>query len=188
MRRAIDLVAGLCCLGCALLLTGSGASQARDYGQMGQTFPVIETDLLATIESRLRRAEASGELDRVNAMFAKKVEAGGVVEAKLETVGEACRTFGETRLEAEGRFKRCVCGDPVTKVRRDKLHEPHLIGWRSRLEVRPAHRGTAVLRAALSKVVAPGTPQVRSCIAGSLAVYSAPSCSRSVIDGRAMAA
>lgn len=75
MRRAIDLVAGLCCVGCALLLTGSGASQARDYGQMGQTFPVIETDLLATIESRLRRAEASGELARVNAMFAKKVEA-----------------------------------------------------------------------------------------------------------------
>lgn len=75
MRRAIDLVAGLCCLGCALLLTGSGASQARDYGQMGQTFPVIETDLLATIESRLRRAEASGELARTNEMFAKRVEA-----------------------------------------------------------------------------------------------------------------
>jgi hypothetical protein len=120
--------------------------------------------------------------------FAKKVEAGGVVEAKLETVGEACRTFGETRLEAEGPCKRCVYGDPVTKVRRDRLRERHLIEWRSRLEVRPAHRGMAVIRAALSKVVAPGTPQVRSCMAGSLAVYSAPSCSRSVIDGRAMAA
>jgi conjugal transfer pilus assembly protein TraW len=49
--------------------------EARDYGQAGQVFPVIEPDLLATIEARLRRAEASGELARTNAMFAKRVEA-----------------------------------------------------------------------------------------------------------------
>ena len=75
MNRAVETFAGLGCIGAALLLTGSVGSQARDFGQVGQTFPVIETDLLATIETRLRRAQATGELDRVNAMFAKRVEA-----------------------------------------------------------------------------------------------------------------
>ncbi|WP_240502346.1 type-F conjugative transfer system protein TraW [Sphingomonas panacis] len=50
-------------------------SEARDYGQAGQAFPVIEPDLLATIEARLKRAESSGELARMNEMFAKRVEA-----------------------------------------------------------------------------------------------------------------
>jgi hypothetical protein len=51
----------------------SGAK--RDFGQLGQTFPVIEADLLSTIEARLQRAQATGEMDRVNAAFAKRVEA-----------------------------------------------------------------------------------------------------------------
>src|SRR3546814_11836348 len=38
------------------------------------TFPVIEPDLLSTIEARLRGAEASGELARMNEVFAKRVE------------------------------------------------------------------------------------------------------------------
>lgn len=50
-------------------------TEARDYGQTGQAFPVIEPDLLATIETRLKRAEASGELARTNEMFAKRAEA-----------------------------------------------------------------------------------------------------------------
>ena len=36
--------------------------QAADHGQMGQTFPIIEEDLLTTIEARLRTLEASGEI------------------------------------------------------------------------------------------------------------------------------
>lgn len=61
-------------LGAAIVL-GPMRSEAKDYGQAAQTFPVIEPDLLSTIESRLRRAEASGELARTNEMFAKRVEA-----------------------------------------------------------------------------------------------------------------
>lgn len=59
----------------AALFMGAVPGQARDYGQLGQSFPVIEPDLLATIEARLHRAEASGELARTNALFAKRVEA-----------------------------------------------------------------------------------------------------------------
>ena len=55
-------------------LAGPIRSEARDYGHAGQTFPVIEPDLLSVIEGRLRRAEASGELARMNGIFAKRVE------------------------------------------------------------------------------------------------------------------
>src|SRR3546814_19029562 len=50
-------------------------SEARNFGVEGQAFPIIEPDLLATIESRLRRAESSGELARMNEVFARRVEA-----------------------------------------------------------------------------------------------------------------
>lgn len=39
--------------------------RAADYGQMGQTFPIIETDLLSTIETRLRTLEANGGIERM---------------------------------------------------------------------------------------------------------------------------
>lgn len=41
------------------------ALRAADYGQMGQTFPIIETDLLTTIETRLRSLEASGGIEQM---------------------------------------------------------------------------------------------------------------------------
>ncbi|MDE8652856.1 type-F conjugative transfer system protein TraW [Novosphingobium album (ex Liu et al. 2023)] len=74
--RAV-LGGGIALLGvaAAVLLVGPMRSEAKDYGQSGQTFPIIEPDLLSTIEARLRRAEASGELARMNDVFAKRVEA-----------------------------------------------------------------------------------------------------------------
>ncbi|WP_176599146.1 type-F conjugative transfer system protein TraW [Sphingobium sp. 15-1] len=75
MRRlACGIMAGAA-LGAVLLVAGSMRGEAKDYGQAGQTFPVIEPDLLATIEARLSQAEASGELARMNAAFARRVEA-----------------------------------------------------------------------------------------------------------------
>jgi len=62
-------------LGLAIFMATPARIEARDYGQTGQAFPVIEPDLLSTIEARLKRAEASGELARTNEMFAKRVEA-----------------------------------------------------------------------------------------------------------------
>lgn len=89
---------------------------------------------------------------------------------------------GPMRSDAEGRFKRYVYGDPVAKVRLDKLRKRHLIDWRLRLEATPAqvsrrkkgekrirerapatiNRDMAVLRAALTKVLAPGTPKTEA--------------------------
>lgn len=56
-------------------LTLSSAGQASDHGVVGQTFPVIETDLLSVIEQRLQNLQASGGIDRMNAEFARRAEA-----------------------------------------------------------------------------------------------------------------
>lgn len=75
MTRLVSGFIGLGAVGGVLLIGGAIRGEARDYGHAGQTFPVIEPDLLATIEARLKRAEASGELARMNAAFAQRVDA-----------------------------------------------------------------------------------------------------------------
>lgn len=75
MRARLAAGGALVAAAAIIALAGTIRTEAKDYGQAGQTFPVIEPDLLSTIEARLRRAEASGELERTNAMFAKRVEA-----------------------------------------------------------------------------------------------------------------
>lgn len=57
MRRAILLT---------LALVLAGPAQARDYGQQGTVFPVIERDLLEQIHARLIAMEQSGETARLN--------------------------------------------------------------------------------------------------------------------------
>ena len=75
MKRLAGGILGISALGGVLVVGGAMRGEARDYGQAGQTFPVNEPDLLATIEARLKRAEASGDLARMNAAFARRVEA-----------------------------------------------------------------------------------------------------------------
>lgn len=57
MRRAFLL---------PLALMLAGPVQARDYGQQGTVFPVIERDLLQQIHARLIAMEQSGETKRLN--------------------------------------------------------------------------------------------------------------------------
>ena len=45
---------------------------ARDYGQQGTLFPVIEVDMLRMIEAKLRAAQASGRIDAANREFARR--------------------------------------------------------------------------------------------------------------------
>ena len=53
-------------LGVPLLLALPASVQARDYGQRGAMFPVIERDLLEQIHTRLAQMEKSGETARLN--------------------------------------------------------------------------------------------------------------------------
>lgn len=48
-----------------LALTPGGTALARDYGQQGEVFPVIEVDLLKAIAARLKGMSASGEMARL---------------------------------------------------------------------------------------------------------------------------
>ena len=42
------------------------AAVARDYGQAGAVFPVVETDLLSVIRGRLEAMQASGATEAMN--------------------------------------------------------------------------------------------------------------------------
>lgn len=53
-------------------LPGAHAGRAADLGQLGEVWPIVEPDLWATIKGRLEQAEATGELDRMNAAFAAR--------------------------------------------------------------------------------------------------------------------
>lgn len=110
--------------------------------------------------------------------FAEIVETGGHTSAKLDTVGDACREYAKTRSEAEQRFQRYLYDEPLAKVKLEKLRRRHLIDWRDKLQQTdsiisrsndgkkrtraraPAtvNRDMVPVRAALSKVLAPGKP------------------------------
>lgn len=66
-------IATLALLGSDAALTGP--ARAHDLGRFGEAWPVIEPDLLTTIDQRLRAAQGSGELDRLNRAFAARAEA-----------------------------------------------------------------------------------------------------------------
>ena len=48
---------------------------AKDYGQVGTVFPVIEPDLLRVIEAKLRSMQATGQIDAMNQRLADRTRA-----------------------------------------------------------------------------------------------------------------
>jgi conjugal transfer pilus assembly protein TraW len=48
---------------------------AKDYGQVGTVFPVIEADLLRVIEMKLTSLQANGQMDAMNKRFRERTEA-----------------------------------------------------------------------------------------------------------------
>jgi integrase len=157
---------------------GKGTWIARIYDEDGGKYRVKSLGDFGTLPGKeiftaaKREAEALAEL----------VESGGEIRAKVETVADACRAYAETRPEAKARFERYVYGDPVAKVKLDKLRRRHVAEWRSRLEERPSlvsrnkdgetvlrkragstvNRDMAVLRAALAKYLTPGAPNTEA--------------------------
>lgn len=65
MRPAIKALA-FTLFASALSSIIAGAAQARDYGQHGTIWSVVEPDLLAQIHARLLQLEASGETAKLN--------------------------------------------------------------------------------------------------------------------------
>lgn len=110
--------------------------------------------------------------------MAELVETGGELRPKVQTVRDACKEYAKDRPEAESRFKRNVYETPLAKVKLAKLRKRHIEDWRKALEAKPAlisrnkggetrtrkrapssiNRDMAVLRAALLRVLSPGSP------------------------------
>ena len=61
-------------LSSVLAVLGGGPTLAREYGQQGAVFTVIEPDLLRTIEARLNQLDRSGAIGRMNQEFARRSE------------------------------------------------------------------------------------------------------------------
>jgi len=153
---------------------GAGTWIARAYDEDGGKYRLKALGDFGALAGNERFAAAKKEAERL----AELVEAGGEVRSKIETVSDACKDYAETRPEAAKRFERYVYGDPVAKVKLDKLRRRHVKEWRERLEAQPAlvsrrkrgepvhreraastvNRDMAVFRAALAKVLAPGAP------------------------------
>lgn len=154
---------------------GAGTWIARVYDADADRYRVKSLGDFGALAPNERFVAARKEAERL----AEIVESGGEVRRKIVTVADACREYGgETRPEAEGRFARQVYGDPLAKVKLDKLRKHHLRDWRARLESKPSlvsrnksgekrtrdrspstvNRDMAALRAALNAVLAPGTP------------------------------
>lgn len=153
---------------------GSGTWIARAYDEDGRKYRLKALGDFSGLPSRERFAAAKKEAEA----FAEAVEAGGIATVKIETVQDACKQYAKINKESAGRFERHVYGEALAKVKLDKLRRHHLHAWRAQLEAKPAlvsrrkegepvtrprapasiNRDMAMLRAALRKVLAPGTP------------------------------
>ncbi len=60
----------------AILIGSASPTHGRDLGTHGQTFAIGEVDILKTLGDQLRKAEASGDLAKLQADFTKRVKAG----------------------------------------------------------------------------------------------------------------
>lgn len=64
---------------------------ARDHGQMGEAFPIIEDDLLATIEAKLRQLEKSGRIEELQETMREQAVKSVRRPRPVEGLGAATR-------------------------------------------------------------------------------------------------
>lgn len=159
---------------------GPGTWIARAYDEDRNAYRLKSLGSFAELPSRDRFVVAKEQAEA----FTDLVETGGYTENRPETVEEACRLYAatSTAVQIGTRFERYVYSDPLAKVKLDRLRRHHLLAWRKRLAERPAlvsrnkvgppktrprapstvNREMAALRAALNKVLAPGTPNTEA--------------------------
>ena len=74
MRAGAILATGVTLLSLSTVPPFVMSAMARDHGVMGQTWPVIEPDLLATIDTRLKTLEANGGIERMQKELVARTE------------------------------------------------------------------------------------------------------------------
>lgn len=157
---------------------GAGTWIARAYDDEQRTYRLKALGSFGESPASERFTQAKQAAEA----FAADVSRGGIAEEKIETVADACRLFAKTNTEAAPRFERYVYRDAIANVKLAKLRRSHLTSWRERLEATPAlvsrskegeritrprsaatlNRDMAVLRTALGKVLALGTPNTEA--------------------------
>jgi integrase len=153
---------------------GLGNWIARAYDEDAHTYRLKAIGDFGKLPGRDRFTVAKQEAEA----FADFIEAGGFFESSVETVGDACKRYAGTNYESNNRFKRFVYSDPIAAVKLAKLRRRDLLAWRRRMEEKPAfvtrrkkgaiitrlrapatvNREMSMVRAALNKVLAHGTP------------------------------
>lgn len=153
---------------------GLGTWIARAYDEDTNRYRVKAIGDFGTLAPR----DMFGAAKREAEAFADLIETGGFKREKIETVADACRSYGQGKPDAQGRFERHVYGEPLAKIKLAKLRRHHLQEWRERLEQTPAlvsrsksgpkryrdrspsavNRDMVPLRAALFRVLPPGPP------------------------------
>lgn len=157
---------------------GKGTWIARVYEEDSGKYQMKSLGDFGTLPGNAMFSAAKKEAERL----AELIEAGGQLKGKILTVADACKDYAQGRPEAEQRFQRYLYNDPIAKVTLDRLRRRHVMDWRERLISRPAlvsrsanglqvhrkraastvNRDMAVLRAALSRAISPGTPNTEA--------------------------
>ena len=112
----------------------SSPALARDYGQQGTHFPIIEPDLLEQIQSRLQTMDKNGDIDRLNQKLKARTIAR--VNRPKPVAGLVRATKTTTRLF-----------DPTITLQADILDHDKRRIWAKGTRVNPLD--TVPLRAAL---------------------------------------
>ena len=123
-----------CCFPILVSLLLSSPSLARDYGQQGTHFPIIEPDLLEQIQSRLQTMDKNGDIDRLNQKLKARTIAR--VNRPKPVAGLVRATKATTRLF-----------DPTITLQADILDHDGRRIWAKGTRVNPLD--TVPLRAAL---------------------------------------
>lgn len=146
----------------------------RAYDEGQRRYQLKALGNFGTLPGRERFADAKKAAEA----FAILVESGGQPAERIDTVENACRRYLETHPDVVGRVTCGIFSDPIASVKLTKLRRSHLQAWRQRPQQKPAlvtrrkkgpqvtrpraplsiNRELAILRAALNKVPAPGTP------------------------------
>jgi hypothetical protein len=156
---------------------GRGMWFARAYDEDAQKYRRKALGSYGALKGNDIFAAARKEAEQ----FSELVAAGGIQTSRPQTVADACREYLDEKpgLIAAGVFRRHVFHDPIARIKLDKLRKHHLRDWRKRLEDTPAlisrnkhgekrvkarsaatiNRDMVPLRAALWRILAPGSPR-----------------------------
>lgn len=146
----------------------------RAYDEGQRRYHLKALGDFGTLPGRERFADAKKAAEAV----ALLVESGGQPAERIDTVEDTCRRYLETHPDVVGRVTCGIFSDPIASVKLTKLRRSHFQAWRQRPQQKPAlvtrrkkgpqvtrprapssiNRELATLRAALNKVLTPGTP------------------------------